>query len=101
MPASSSDSSPNSIHAVLTQLGEVKGQLNLLAQMIAANHVATHQRIDDLRQSIGQRVDNVEDRVKVLEANERSTAVRVGSIAAGSSAVVAAGIEIARRLVGH
>lgn len=95
------DSSSDSIHAVLTQLGEVKGQLNLLSQMIATNHVATHQRIDDLRQAIGQRVDNVEDRVKVLESNERSTAVRVGGIAATSSAVVAAGIEIARRLVGH
>ena len=95
------DASPDSIHAVLAQLGEVRGQLNGLTQMIAANHLATNQRIDDLRNAIGQRVDNVETRVKVLEANERSTAVRVGGIAATSSAVVAAGIEIARRLVGH
>ena len=95
------DSSSDSIRAVLTQLGEVKGQLNVLSLMIASNHVATHQRIDDLRHAIGQRVDTVEGRVKVLEANERSTAVRVSSIAATSSALVAAGIEIARRMVGH
>lgn len=95
------DFAANSIHAVLAQLGEVKGQLNVLSQMIASNHLATHQRIDDLRHAVGQRVDNVEGRVRVLEANERSTAVRVGSIAATSSALVAAGIEIARRLVGH
>lgn len=87
--------------AVLIQLAQIKGQVDLLMQMIAANHTATHQRIDDLRHTIGQRFEGVEGRVKVLEGNERSTAIRVSSIAAGSSAVVAAGIEIARRLSGH
>ena len=84
--------------AALTQLCEVKGQLTSLMTMITLNHDNTNQRIDDLRHSIEHRFNGVESRVSKLETNERSTAIRVTSIAAGASALVAAGIEAARHI---
>lgn len=84
--------------AALAQLSEVKGQLTSLMTMISLNHNNTNQRIDDLRHSIEHRFAGVEGRVGKLETNERNTAVRVGTIAAGASALVAAGVEALRHV---
>lgn len=87
--------------AMFKELAQVQGQLTAITAMIANNHNSTNQRIDDLRHSIEGRLGGVEGRVGTLEKNERSTAIRVAGIAAGSSAVVAAGIEVARQLFAH
>lgn len=80
--------------AALIQLAEVKGQLTMIFQLIQTNHGATHQRIDDLRQTVESRFTGVEDRLEVIEKNERETAIRAAGSGAFSGAIVAGGIEL-------
>ena len=84
--------------ALLSQLGEVKGQLTQITQMIQLNHESTHKRIDDLRHSNDGRFEGVEGRVGVLEVNERSTAIRAGGSGGIAGGIVAAGIELIKYL---
>lgn len=88
------------------QLGEVQGQLKMMTSMIQQNHESTHQRINDFRHAIEGRIDGVEARIGAVEGridtvdkNERGTALRGASSGALSGALVAAGIEIIKRLV--
>lgn len=87
--------------ATLAELAGVKGQLTLIAQMIHANHDATHQRIDDLRHSIEGRISGIDGRVSTLEKNERETAMRTAAVGAVSgsfaAALVSAGLALLRQ----
>ncbi len=83
--------------ATLAQLGEVKGQLAIIIQMIQHNHNATHQRIDDLRHTMEGRFTGVDSRLTVLEKNERGTALRTATVGAVAAALVSAGLEVIRR----
>ena len=85
---------------VLQQLGEVRGQLSGIAQLIQSNHAATQTRIEDLDKSITQRIDGLEKRVGVLEKNERSTAILAGSLGAVSGAIVTATIAAIKGRIG-
>lgn len=67
---------------VLVEVGQIKGQLGLITQMLQANHDATNQRIDDLRHAMESRVKGVEGRVLTLEQNERSTALKASATGA-------------------
>lgn len=80
--------------AALVQLAEVKGQLSMIAQLIQTNHGATHQRIDDLRQTVENRFSGVETRLETIEQNERGTAIRAAGSGAFSGAIVAGAIEV-------
>lgn len=93
-------SDPNNNTAVLVELGQVKGQLNALTELIRQNHSATQTRIEDLSKSVGVRFDGVEKRLATLEANERGTAMRAAGTGALSGAIVAAGIA-AMKFMGH
>lgn len=76
----------------LAELGEVKGQLAAITQLLTLNHASTNQRIDDLRHAMSGRMDGHESRLAVLEKNERGTAIRTAGVAVGTSALVNAGI---------
>lgn len=80
--------------AALVQLAEVRGQLTMIAQLIQANHGATHQRIDDLRKTVETRFTGVEERLETIEQNERNTAIRAAGSGAFSGAIVAGAIEL-------
>ena len=86
------DTSASINTAVLQQLGEVKGQLSGIAQLIQSNHAATQTRIEDLDKSITKRMDGLEKRVGVLEKNERGTAILAGSLGALSGTIVTAAL---------
>lgn len=88
-------------HADLTALAvanEVRTQLATIMVMLQANKDAmeahqksTHQRIDDMKEAIGTRIDDHGRRIKTLEGNERSTALKVsgiGALAGTASAVL-------------
>ncbi|MES2946222.1 MAG: hypothetical protein V4772_25410 [Pseudomonadota bacterium] len=83
--------------SVLVKLGEVDGQLKLMAQMMQQHHDSTNRRIEDMRHSVEGQIEGVERRVETLEQNERSTAIR----SAGSSALVLGAIEVIKFLVGR
>lgn len=92
--------------ATLQQLADVKGQLSAVMTMlttqheatkllIASQHDATNQRIDDLRTSMGiqhaateKRIDGLSGRVTVLEGNERSTALKAAGVSALTGGLV-------------
>ena len=84
---------PNSNTSVLIQLGEVQGQLKLKTQMLQQNHESTHQRINDFRHAVEGRLQGVETRMTVIEANERATAIKSAGSGALAGAIMAAGVE--------
>jgi hypothetical protein len=86
---------------VLVELGQVKGQLTLLLQMMQNNHDSTNKRIDDMRHAVEGRLEGVEGRVGVLEKNERGTAIRSSASGALAGAIVAAGIAAIKATTGH
>lgn len=93
---STEDNNNPSNAAMLAALGEVKGQLVHITQLITANQTATNQRIDDLRHAMEGRMNGHEGRIGVLEDRERSTAIRTAGVSAITSAIVAAGIAAMR-----
>ncbi|QDL55908.1 hypothetical protein [Rhodoferax aquaticus] len=93
-------SAPDNNTTVLVELGQVKGQLSALTDLIRQNHTATQTRIEDLSKSVGVRFDGIEKRLATLEQNERGTAMRAAGTGALSGAIVAAGIA-AMKYLGH
>lgn len=94
-------SDTNNNTAVLVELGQVKGQLQALTELIRQNHSATQTRIEDLSKSVGVRFDGIEKRLATLEENERGTAIRAAGTGALAGAIVAAGIAAIRGIGGH
>lgn len=95
-------SNPTDINtAALVELAAVRGQLQVITQMMAQNHDATHRRIDDMQRATEQRFDGVDGRIDTLEKNERDTALRTAGVAAitsaSISALVAAGVALLKR----
>lgn len=94
-------SDPNAVaNAVLVEMGQVKGQLTAMTQLLQQNHLATQTRIEDLSKSVGVQFDDVKSRLTTLEANERGTAIRSAGTGALAGAIVAAGLAALRGL-GH
>lgn len=90
---------PDLNHAALVELAEVKGQLKLIVTMLQQQHSATNQRIDDMRGSMENRFEGVEERLGTLETNERSTALRTAGISAISAAAVSAMVAVGAQLM--
>lgn len=89
-------------NAMLVEVGTVKGTLTSMTELIRQNHQATQTRIEDLSKSVAQRFDGLEERLSVLEKNERGTALRGASGGAVSAAIVTGGIELMKFLAsGH
>lgn len=87
--------------SVLVELAEVKGQLKLMTQLMQQNHESTHQRINDFRHAVEGRVSNVEGRMKTLETNERSTALKSAGSGALAGAITGAAIEAVKFFAGR
>lgn len=97
---------------VLTDLGEVKGLLHGVTEMIRNSQESTNRRIDDLGASINKRMDNVDERLRAVADKadgamtlSTDTAARISRHSAffggGSGALVAAAIEIIKAIVHH
>lgn len=95
---------------VIADLGEVKGLLRGVTDMIRHSEQSTHRRIDDLALSINRRMDNVDERLRdVAEKADTAmtlstdTAARISRHSAffggGSGALVAAAIEIIKAAI--
>jgi hypothetical protein len=78
----------------LVELGKIGGKLDMMMQMMQQNHADTNRRIDDLRTAQDARINSVEGRVKTLETNERSTAIKAGVAGTISGAIVAGAIAM-------
>lgn len=97
---------------IIADLGEVKGLLRGVTDMIQHSEQSTHRRIDDLASSINQRMDSVDQRLRdaAEKADDAMTlatdsAARISRHSAffggGSGALVAAAIEIIKAMVNH
>lgn len=97
---------------IIADLGEVKGLLRGVTEMIQHSEQSTHRRIDDLASSINRRMDNVDERLRDVgdKADAAMTlatdsAARISRHSAffggGSGALVAAGIELIKTLLTH
>ena len=87
--------------ALLIEMGQVKGQLNAMTEMLKQNHAATQTRIEDLSQSVNTRFDGLETRLTTLEANERGTAIRAAGTGALAGAIVSAALVAMKSGLGH
>lgn len=97
---------------VLTDLGEVKGLLRGVTEMIRNSQESTNRRIDDLSLSINKSMDNLDARIR--EVGDKAdtamnlstdTAARISRHSAwfggGSGALVAGAVEIIKTLLSH
>lgn len=95
---------------VLADLGEVKGMLRGVTDMIRASEQSTNRRIDDLKVSIDKRMDSLDAQLhavgrKADEAMNLSTdtAARISRHSAlfggGSGALIAGAIELIRAIL--
>lgn len=97
---------------VIADLGEVKGLLRGVTEMIRHSEQSTHRRIDDLSHNIQKNMDNLDARLR--DVGEKAdaamnlstdTAARISRHSAffggGSGALVAAAIEIIKAIVHH
>ncbi|HET7300220.1 MAG TPA: hypothetical protein VFJ01_06155 [Oleiagrimonas sp.] len=89
---------------VLTDLGEVKGLLRGVTDMIRLSQETTNKRIDDLSRSIHQRMDSTDEHLRGVDDKAdkamnlaTDTAARVGkhSLVFGGGAGVVAGTAVA------
>jgi hypothetical protein len=71
-------------------LGEVKGQLTGIAELIRESNASVNRRLDDLKHSVDARFNDHGQRITKLEENERSTAIKAAAI--GATAGAASGI---------
>lgn len=85
---------------VMQQLGEVQGQLANITLLIQNSHSQTNKRIDDLNVAVTARLDNMDERLQRVEANERSTAIKAGAVGAVTSAVVTGAIQLLKHSLG-
>jgi hypothetical protein len=85
---------------LLVEMGQVKGQLAAMTDLLRQNHTATQTRIEDLSKSVGVQFDDVKNRLTTLEANERGTALRAAGSGGLAGAIVAAAFA-ALKVLGH
>lgn len=102
---------PSNNDKVLTDLGEVKGLLRGVTDMIRMSQETTNKRIDDLSKSIHQRMDSTDKHLR--DVNEKAdaalnlataTAARVGKhslVFGGGAGVVASGAVALIRALWH
>jgi len=98
----------NDDEKVLMVLAQVQGQLATITQVMAQNHDATHQRINDLRHSVEGRITGVEARIDRVELgleraqlHERASSLKTAGAGAAAGSVMAAGIELFKYFAGH
>lgn len=72
----------SSDHETLRALGEVKGELRGIADLIRETNASTNRRLDDLKGSVDDRFKDHGQRIARLETNERNTAIRTAAIGA-------------------
>ena len=97
---------------IIADLGEVKGLLRGVTEMIQHSEQSTHRRIDDLASSINRRMDSVDERLRdVSEKADGAMTLATDSAArlsrhsaffgGGSGALVAAGVELIKAILHH
>lgn len=97
---------------VLADLGEVKGMLRGVTDMIRASEQSTNRRIDDLKVSIDKRMDSLDVQVRAVGEKadaamnlSTDTAARISRHSAlfggGSGALIAAGIELIKTFLAN
>lgn len=86
---------------LLMVLGEIRGELRGIKELVNVRSESTNKRIDDLNNSINSRIEdhqiNTDARLKELHDKVNRKSSIVGG---GSGALVAGCVEIAKRFVG-
>lgn len=98
-------------------IGEIKGLLSGIKDMIGTNHAAVNSRIDDLRAAVHQRMDSADERIAKVEATaaaaldaanqangamdvlKRSALKSGGASGAGAGTLMAVGFEFIKSLI--
>lgn len=84
--------------ALLVQLAEQKAMLSSMQQMLKTNHEHTQERLQDLKDSINQRVDGLSGRVTRLEEGERKIIWKVGGLGGVAGAMAAGMVEAIKHI---
>lgn len=79
---------------VLIMLGRMEGKIDETRNNISM--LLT--RLESMEEKFNTRANKHEERIRALEVNQAKTALLTS---AATSAVIAAGVELAKRLIGH
>lgn len=86
--------------AVLILLGEIKGELHGIRELVNHNSEATNRRIDDLKDSVEQRLEDHRSHSAEMHATLDKQINKRGSIAGlGGGTLVVASIEMIKALL--
>ncbi|ARL36022.1 hypothetical protein BOC49_06920 [Burkholderia pseudomallei] len=81
---------------LLLALGNIQGELRGIREMVQNGHQATNQRIDDLKQTVSDRIDAVEDRVKTLEGDHGKLMAKTAGLGGVAGGAMTALVEVVR-----
>lgn len=84
---------------LLLLLGELRGDMKGIRDLLESNQQSTNTRIEDLSKVIDTRLSATEDRVSRLEEGERSLIWKVGGIGGTAGAIGAMLAEVVKNVV--
>lgn len=87
---------PDANTQVLTLLGEIRGELRGIRQVMQANHESTQQRIDDFATANETRFKGIEERLSKMESGKHTLMIRTGVSGASAGGLVAVVVELVR-----
>jgi hypothetical protein len=81
---------------VLLALGNIQGELRGIREMVQHGQQTTNQRIDDLKQTVTERIEGLEGRVTRLENDHGKLTVKTASLGGISGGAMTFLVEIVR-----
>jgi DNA-binding transcriptional MerR regulator len=85
---------------LLLLLGELRGDMKGIRDLLESNQQSTNTRIEDLTKVVDTRLGASEERISRLEEGERSLIWKVGGIGTTAGAVSAMLVEIGKHYLG-
>lgn len=96
---------------IFQELGEIKGALKGVTDLINVSHASTNQRIDDLAENVREQTRSlnirIDDQAKRIDTHEehltllqdKASSKKLVGISSGTSAVVSASVMIIKELL--
>jgi hypothetical protein len=84
---------------LLLLLGELRGDMKGIRDLLESNQQSTNTRIEDLTRVVDTRLSASEERITRLEAGERSLIWKVGGIGGTAGAIGAMLAEVVKNVV--
>ena len=82
---------------IIQLLGEIRGELRGVSEVIKNNHAAVNQRLEDMASSNERRFDAIEKRVEHVETEQKNMIWKISGWSGLGGALVAGVIELLKQ----